>query len=108
MVGRSIGGTDMPGYFGTEIQQRLQAEAEARADWIQVTPGACQSGRFMGCDDPDQLGWGVIDRALEQDGIVGFPMLPVEKVDRLVSRFAERGSRNGLLGCLYGRPHARA
>ena len=45
----------MPGYFGTEMQQRLQAQAEASVDFIDATPGACQTGRTMGCDDPDQL-----------------------------------------------------
>ena len=35
----------MSGFFGTDMQQRLQAEAEARTDLIKATPGACQTGR---------------------------------------------------------------
>jgi len=46
------GGTVMAGYFGTSTQQRLQAQAEANVDFIKATPGACQTGRMMGCDDP--------------------------------------------------------
>ena len=54
----------MSGYFGTQMQRRLQAQAEASVDFIHATPGACQTGRTMGCDDPDQLGWGRIDAFL--------------------------------------------
>lgn len=43
----------MSGYFGTMMQQRLQAQAEASIDFVNATPGACQTGRSMGCDDPD-------------------------------------------------------
>ena len=34
----------MSGYFGTQTQQRLQAQAEASAEFINVTPGACGAG----------------------------------------------------------------
>ena len=97
----------MPGYFGTEIQQRLQAHAESAADWIQATAGACQSGRFMGCDDPDKLGWDVVDEILKRDRIYGFRMIPVQKVDDLVARFAERGFRMDFWDVFTaGRPRA--
>ncbi|SJM30033.1 hypothetical protein BQ8482_120088 [Mesorhizobium delmotii] len=45
---RHAGGLPMSGYFGTEVQQRLQAQAEASFDFINATPGACQTGRTMG------------------------------------------------------------
>ena len=47
----------MSGYFGTEMQQRLQAQAETSVDFINATAGVCQTGRTMGCDDLDRLGW---------------------------------------------------
>ena len=76
----------MSGYFGTEIQQRLQAQAEASVDFINATPGACQSGRLMGCDDPDQLGWERIEEFLDRDGIYGFRMIPAAEAEKLRSR----------------------
>ncbi|RJT37286.1 GNAT family N-acetyltransferase [Mesorhizobium waimense] len=83
----------MSGYFGTKLQQRLQAEAEASIDFIRTTPGACQTGRTTGCDDPDQFGWELIDKILNRDGIFGFRMIPPGKVDELRSRLAKRGYR---------------
>ena len=62
----------MSGYFGTETQQRLQALAEASVGFINTTPGACQAGRFMGCDDADRLGWNQIDAFLQRDSVCGF------------------------------------
>lgn len=83
----------MSGYFGTEIQQRLQAQAEASVDFINTTAGACQTGRTMGCDDPERLGWRQIDEFLARDGICGFRLIPVDEVDWLSSRLRERGYR---------------
>jgi hypothetical protein len=83
----------MSGYFGTEVQQRLQAQAEASADFIIATPGACQTGRTMGCDDPDRLGWKRIIEFLDRDGICGFRLIPINKVAGLRSRLTERGYR---------------
>lgn len=76
----------MSGYFGTEAQQRLQARAEASVDFVNATPGACQSARLMGCDDPDRLGWERIREFLERDGIYGFRMIPTADVEKLRSR----------------------
>jgi RimJ/RimL family protein N-acetyltransferase len=83
----------MAGYFGTEMQQRLQAQAEASVDFINATPGACQNGRMMGCDDPDQLGWERIDGFLSRDGACGFRLIPTEKVDEIRSRLSARDCR---------------
>lgn len=83
----------MSGYFGTETQRRLQAQAEANADFIQSMPGACQGGRVTGCDDPDRLGWDWIGRVLERDGFFGFRMIPAEKVEQLKSRLARSNFR---------------
>jgi RimJ/RimL family protein N-acetyltransferase len=83
----------MPGYFGTEIQQRLQAQAEASAEFINATPGACQAGRIMSCDDPDRLGWDQIDAFLERDGVFGFRLIPAGKADGIKAQLAERDCR---------------
>ena len=38
----------MAGYFGTEVQQQLQARAQTAVAFVRQTPGACQAGRTMG------------------------------------------------------------
>jgi hypothetical protein len=83
----------MPGYFGTEQQQRLQAQAEAAAADIAATPGACQNGRIMGCDDVEKLGWKQIDDILARDGICGFRFIASESLPGLAARLAKRGYR---------------
>ncbi|WP_102958896.1 GNAT family N-acetyltransferase [Mangrovicella endophytica] len=83
----------MAGYFGTAVQQRLQARAEDAAAFIAATPGACQVGRMMGCDDPDRLGWDHIGEVLRHDLAFGFRLIDRDRVDDLRSRLAERGCR---------------
>ena len=83
----------MSGYFGTETQRRLQATAEANDGFIKETPGACQVGRMIGCDDPERLGWERIGAILDRDGICGFRLIPADRVGALQSSLAERGFR---------------
>lgn len=83
----------MAGYFGTEAQQRLQAQAEANVGFIDVTPGACQNGRMMGCDDLDALGWEAIESVLERDRTCGFRLIPAERIEELASWLAKRDFR---------------
>lgn len=83
----------MPGYFGTTTQQRLQAQAEASVDFIHATPGACQAGRTMGCDDPDQLGWERIEEFLARDGVCGFRLIRAVEADKLKSHLLSRSFR---------------
>jgi hypothetical protein len=83
----------MPGYFGTEMQQRLQAQAEASVDFIKTTAGACQAGRTMGCDDPDRLGWEKIEAFLHRDGVCGFRLIPADRAEELRSQLTERNFR---------------
>jgi Acetyltransferase (GNAT) family len=83
----------MSGYFGTEMQQRLQAQAEASVEFIGATPGACQIGRMMGCDDPDKLGWDRIEEFLDRDGVCGFRLIAAVEVERLRSRMMRRNFR---------------
>lgn len=83
----------MSGYFGTQVQRHLQAQAEANTEYISITPGACQAGRTMGCDDPDRLGWERISAFLDRDGVCGFRMIAATKANELRSRLTERGCR---------------
>jgi len=76
----------MSGYFGSEMQQRLQKQAEASVDFIYKTPGACQTGRTMGTDDPDQFGWVRISEFLDRDGICGFRLLSPGKAEEVKAR----------------------
>ena len=83
----------MSGYFGTELQQRLQAQSESNADFIRATPGACQNGRMMGCDDLDKLGWERITDFLDRDGACGFRLFSPPKAEEVRARLAERDFR---------------
>jgi hypothetical protein len=76
----------MSGYYGSETQQRLQRQAEASSDFINGTPGACQTGRTMGCDDPDRFGWERITEFLDRDGICGFRLLSKAKAAEIETR----------------------
>ena len=80
----------MSGYFGTPLQQRLQAQAETSVDFIHATAGACQTGRTMGCDDLDRLGRDRIDEFLDRDGICGFRLIPADKAEELRSHLMKR------------------
>lgn len=83
----------MAGYFGTHIQQRLQAQAEESAEFIAHTPGACQAGRTMGCDDPKQFGWDRIGEIVERDGVCGFRLVDTADVPEISSELFARGCR---------------
>ncbi|MBL6430522.1 MAG: hypothetical protein HPM95_02055 [Alphaproteobacteria bacterium] len=76
-------GAILAGYSGTDSQKTLQARAEASAGEIAATPGLCQAGRTMGCDDPDALGWQRIEALLQRDGICGFRLITSDQAERL-------------------------
>ena len=83
----------MSGYFGTEYQQKLQALAEASVEFINSTPGACQTGRMMGCDDPDRFGWDRIVSFLNRDGLFGFRMITAGKAVEVARWLTEKSCR---------------
>ncbi len=83
----------MSGYFGTEEQQRLQKIAEESVDFVNATPGACQIGRILGCDDPDRLGWENVERVLDRDGAFAFRLIPAEKIEAIRRRLEARNFR---------------
>lgn len=83
----------MAGYFGTSEQQQLQARAEENALWVAKTPGACNSGRFIGCDDVDLLGWKTIEEIIKRDGAIGFRLLPKRRVPEVANWMTSNGYR---------------
>lgn len=83
----------MGGYFGTDKQRRLQAQAEEAADFIARTVGACQAGRTMGCDDPKLFGWQAIAEIVARDGVCGFRMIDTADVPEIKAELAARGCR---------------
>jgi hypothetical protein len=58
----------MSGYLGSEIQQRLQRRVD------ELAPGYVNSGRLVGTDNPDRIGWDSI--------LAGFRILCADQ-DRL-------------------------
>lgn len=85
--------TTMQAFYGTEQQVALQRKVDSSVGWLITTPGACHAGRFLGTDDPDLLGWDVIFSQLEQDGIFGFRLMPVENMPDIERRLSARGYR---------------
>lgn len=83
----------MPGYFGSDVQARLQQLADESADWARATPGACLSGRMFGCDDVDKLGWPVALAFLARDGILGLRLMPAEVAPLMTAKLAEHRYR---------------
>lgn len=83
----------MSRYFGTEAQQSLQRQAEANVDFINATSGACQTGRMMGCDDPDRFGWERITEFLSRDGMCGFRLLSTRHADEVRMRLTGEAYR---------------
>jgi len=83
----------MAGYFGTTMQRTLQMRAEEADEWIKATPGACQAGRFVGCDDPDRLGWDRIIEYIDRDGLCGFRLISAAQSDAVKSRLASEDCR---------------
>ena len=79
----------MSSYFGTEAQQRLQKKSDRLTPWIMRTPGACLTGRVMGSDDPDRLGWRIILEHLQEDGVFSFRWIDhtgLEQIGRHVEK----------------------
>lgn len=81
----------MEQYAGTPQQIDLQRKADQYAEWMYSTKGACHTGRFIGTDDPDALGWQTIFDHLATDGALGFRLMPVEKLAAIETTLAEKG-----------------
>jgi hypothetical protein len=83
----------MAGYFGTEIQIRLQRRSDERAEWTRATPGACHIARMLGADDLDRLGWQAVFDILEEDGAFGFRLIAEDRAAELAETLTGRGYR---------------
>ena len=73
----------MSGYYGTDTQQRMQRKSDRLTPWVMNTPGACLTGRVMGTDDPDRLGWDIIRDHLAEDGAYSFRWIGPAGLDRI-------------------------
>ena len=83
----------MPGYRGTELQQRLQRRAEEVLGRASTTPGFCNGGRLVAVDDAERVGWAVILAELERDGALALRMLPSEGVPEATRLIVDAGFR---------------
>ncbi|MBS0250963.1 MAG: GNAT family N-acetyltransferase [Proteobacteria bacterium] len=63
------------------------------ATWIASTPGACNSGRSLGCDDLDRFGWESVAQIMQRDGALGFRLLPQERAEELSRWMSSRSYR---------------
>ncbi len=82
----------MSRYYGTEAQQRLQKKSDRMTSWIMRTPGACLTGRVLGTDDPDRLGWDVIRQHLREDGVFSFRWIDAAGLERIKDQVADLGA----------------
>lgn len=76
-------------YYGTEAQQRLQRKSDRLTPWIMRTPGACLTGRVLGSDDPDRLGWEFIRKHLVEDGAFSFRWIDPAGLDAIRRRTSD-------------------
>jgi RimJ/RimL family protein N-acetyltransferase len=66
------------------------------------TPGACITGRIIAADDWRTLGWDLIQKHLEEDGMFGFRWVPPEEMAALRANVSATGASfyewNGFMG----------
>ncbi|WP_157961708.1 GNAT family N-acetyltransferase [Acuticoccus kandeliae] len=60
-------------------------------EWTRLTPGACHAGRAIGTDDPDRLGWDIIEQHAQEDGIFVFRHVPAETQPEIAARVGAWG-----------------
>lgn len=83
--------TTMQTPYGTEQQVSLRHKVDNSVGWLITTPGACHGGRFFATDDPDLLGWDVIFKHLQEDGVFGFRLIAAEDMREIEAKLAEQG-----------------
>jgi hypothetical protein len=84
----------MTGYYGTELQKKLQQRTYENRGRIAGTPGLYNAGRFIGTDDPDKVGWPTLRSLLrEQDGVLGFRLVSRDQARRYFPLAVEEGCR---------------
>jgi len=80
------------GTYGTPEQVRHQLKSiDMRAE-IDATPGLSHSGRLVGTDDPEAIGWDYLERHLKEDGFVGFRCMSPVQAEAVRVWGATRGS----------------
>lgn len=83
----------MRGYFGTELQQRLQRRADELASTVVNTPGLCNAGRMVSTDDVDRVGLEACIAMLEADGGFGFRLVHEDRTAAMSAHLAAREHR---------------
>lgn len=83
----------MRGYFGTELQQRLQRRADELASTVVNTPGLCNAGRMVSTDNVDRVGLEACIAMLEADGGFGFRLVHEDHTAAMSAHLAARGHR---------------
>jgi len=83
----------MAGYCGSDLQARLQQVADENHAWTASTPGACDAGRMLGCDDVERLGWDRLLDLLRRDSAIAFRLVPAATIPGLRERLAVDGYR---------------
>src|SRR5690349_15393091 len=83
----------MAGYVGSDAQVRLMRQSDDNIDWARSTPGACNVGRMLGCDDIDALGWSTILDILKRDGMFVFRLLQIDDANGVAAELKKHGYR---------------
>ena len=83
----------MRGYFGTELQQRLQRRADELAATVDGIPGLCNAGRMVSTDDVDRVGLEACVGMLEADGGFGFRLVHEGCTGAITEFLGARGYR---------------
>ena len=78
-------------YYGTAAQQNQQRKSDRLTSWVFDTPGACLTGQLMCSDDPDRLGWDVVERHLAEDRLYAFRWMDAEGQKQVEEFAAEQG-----------------
>lgn len=92
----------MSGYAGNDDQRRLQRLSDESAEASRTTPGACNVGRMLGYDDPDRIGLDAVIEMAKRHGVVGFRMIPAERIPALEPALGHRGLRLDLWDVFMG------
>lgn len=80
------------GAFGSPEQMRLQLKSISMRQEIEATPGLSHSGRIVGSDDPEAIGWDYFEAHLKEDGFVGFRCMSPMQAKAVRTWGAPRGS----------------
>ena len=86
-MANSIAAQDNVGFFGTEMQVRLQKLAYEARGRIAETPGLFFSGRMIGIDDFDALGQAGVQTLLAEQGMLNTRLMTKDAHERWTALF---------------------